>query len=319
MDTLLEKVSDLENLNLAFYQCLRGKRNAVGAQKVFLHWDKLLFALQKNLQLGEDYPWGHYRQFWVCDPKRRLISSAPFIDRVAHRAIHNVLYPFLDELLVPTTFACREGKGNGRAVLHLRKLLKSHPHDYVIKMDVKKFFNSINQYILFRKLVRTLPDRTLLGLILGLLKSHPDLSNGVGLPLGNLTSQIFANFYLNDIDRSMYALTEGKYIRYMDDILIFARSRDEVKSFKREFLGLARREQLSFPGSKQAIFAPQTPVPFLGFLVTKNEAIPLNRNKRRIKKKLKRKTKENLPDHKIYQSILSYKTWREFPNSSLVF
>lgn len=319
MATLLEEVSDLENLNLAFYQCLRGKRNAVGAQKVFLHWDKLLFTLQKNLQLGEDYPWGHYRKFWVCDPKKRLISSAPFIDRVAHRAIHNVLYPLVDPLFVPSTFACREGKGNGRAVLYLRRLLQKHPQDYIIKLDVKKFFNSINQYILFRKLARTLPDKSLLGLILGLLKSHPDLQNGVGLPLGNLTSQVFANFYLNEIDQRMYELTEGKYIRYMDDILLFASSLREANKLKREFLTLARREQLSFPQRKQAVFAPGTPIPFLGFSVTKDKAIPLNRNKRRIEKKLKRKVRSNFPDYQIYQSILSYKTWREYPNSNLVF
>jgi len=169
MRTLLAEVTDLENLNLAFYQCLRGKRTAMGAQKVFRHWDKLLFSLQENLLLGDGYPWGQYRKFFVSDPKRRLISAAPFIDRVAHRAIHNTLYPLIDPIFIPTTFACREGKGNGRAVIFLRKLLKEYPKDYILKLDVKKFFNSINQYILFRKLARALPDKSLLGLILGLL------------------------------------------------------------------------------------------------------------------------------------------------------
>lgn len=315
MKTLLAEVTDLEKLNLAFHQCLRGKRTAMGAQKVFRHWDKLLFSLQENLFFGEDYPWGQYRKFYVSDPKRRLISSAPFIDRVAHRAIHNTLCPVIDPLFIPTTFACREGKGNGRAVIFLRKLLKEYPKNYILKLDVKKFFNSINQYILFRKLARILPDNSLLGLILGLLKSHPDLQKGKGLPLGNLTSQIFANFYLNEIDQRMYGLTSGKYIRYMDDILLFGNSLNEVNLLKKEILTIARREQLLFPLRKRPIFAPDTAIPFLGFLVDKDKAIPLSRNRRRINMKLKRKIENNEEDYKVYQSILSYESWKNYPNS----
>lgn len=314
METLLAEVTNLEKINLAFHQCLRGKRTAMGAQKVFRHWDKLLFSLQENLLLGEDYPWGKYRKFFVSDPKRRLISSAPFIDRVAHRAIHNSLYPVIDQFFIPTTFACREGKGNGRAVIFLRKLLREKPNDYILKLDVKKFFNSINQYILFRKLARSLPDKSLLGLILGLLRSHPDLEKGKGLPLGNLTSQIFANFYLNEIDQRMYQLTNGKYIRYMDDILIFGKSLNEINILKKEILTIASREQLSFPLKKRAVFAPDTPIPFLGFLVDKDKAIPLSRNRRRTEMKLKRKINSNWEDYKIYQSVLSYESWKNYPN-----
>ena len=317
MTTLLNEISSIENLNRAFYQCLRGKRRKPGAQKVFFIWGELILKLQKNLLAGENYPWADYRQFWVTDPKRRLISSAPFLDRVAHRAIHNVIYPRLAPLLISNSYACRENKGNGKAVRFLMKLLKDNPGSYVIKMDVKKFFNSINQYILFQKLKRTLPDDSLSGLIIGLLKSHPDLQKGKGLPLGNLTSQIFANFYLNDIDQRMQELTKGRYIRYMDDLLIFADTKEEMKNHLSEMKKLASREQLEFPQKKRAIYAPGTNIPFLGFLVNAGKAIPLNRNKRMMMMKLKEKVQRGDPDYRILRSVLSYNAWMNYPNSTL--
>jgi len=126
--SLLQETATYENIESAFYACLQGKRNEISPQRAFLKLDEFIKKIQNNLLSGELYPWGDYKEFYVCDPKRRLVSSAPFVDRVAHRAIYQVLDPIVDSLLIENTFACRKNKGNGKAVATLQSVLKTTPN-----------------------------------------------------------------------------------------------------------------------------------------------------------------------------------------------
>jgi RNA-directed DNA polymerase len=309
----MDEICDLSNLEHAFQSCLCGKREKLAPQLAFLTLDSFLLKLQAELRSGQNYHWGPYKDFFVSDPKRRKISSAPFIDRVAHRAIYNVLNPILDQRLIKQSYACREGKGNGRAIGELYQTLSRLDEFWAVKLDVAKYFASVHHGRLMGKLFSFLPDESVVGLIKGLLKNHPAHVHGVGLPLGNLTSQIFANFYLAQLDDGLTARLGERYFRYMDDIVIVARSESEAQEALALALEHGRIEKLKFPARKRYWLGKNTPIPFLGFLVGKSMIRPLNRNRRSITRKVRAKVKLGLLPSQIEASLVSYRAWRDFP------
>lgn len=311
---ILNEIASISNLESAFYSCLQGKRHKLSAQLAFMRLDDYLERLSQEILRGEGYRWGPYKEFYVSDPKHRKISSAPFIDRVAHRAIYNILHPILDNKLIANSFACRHEKGNGRAVGELCGILSGMDEFWVAKLDVSRYFASIPHGRLMGKLFAHLPDESAHGLIRRLLKNHPACAHGIGLPLGNLTSQIFANFYLSEIDHALTDLLQGRYIRYMDDFVLIGSSPDEVREAVRLVIQLGRKEKLKFPVRKRCRFGMNAPVPFLGFLVGKNFCRPLNRNRRRLGRKVREKMRSGAPPSQIEASLISYHAWREFPD-----
>lgn len=317
--TLLEEIADMENLETAFRACLSGKRRKLSPQLAFLRLDSYLIRLQHQILSGESYPWAPYREFYISDPKRRKISSAPFIDRVAHRAIYNVLHPVMDGRLIPTTYACRDGLGNGRAIHALLRTLRGMDEFWIVKLDVAKYFASIHHGRLMGKIFGYLPDDSAAGLVRGLLKSHPAYAGGVGLPLGNLTSQIFANFYLTELDEALSELLPGRYFRYMDDLVLVGRSREEALAARKLALQIGRREKLRFPMRKRLWLGRNGPVPFLGFLVARDGITPLNRNRRRVAWKLRIKRKRGFAPSRLERARLSYEAWMNYPKRNDIF
>lgn len=252
----------------------------------------------------------------MTDPKTRKVSSAPFIDRVSHRAIYQVIDPIVEKELLDHTFACRNKKGNGRAVAHLYKIINSFDQCWIVKMDVRKYFASIQHGRLLGKMLKLLPDDSLAGLLKGLLKSHPDYAHGVGLPLGNLTSQVFANFYLHQIDQLVDQITNGSCVRYMDDLVFVTENKQKALDVMGQVLRLGKIEKLRFPPQKRVLLK-NGPVSFLGFLVGEGILQPLNRNRRRLRRKLKHKVKQGLRPSEIEKTCLSYKNWVDYPVKSV--
>lgn len=313
MKSLLDQIRDFENLEKSFKTCLRGKRKMLSPQKVYLQIDKYLDQLRSQLLMGDNYPWGMYKEFYVSDPKCRRISSAPFFDRICHRAIYNILDPILDREHISNSFACRIGKGNGRAVATLQKLLIERPDSYIVKLDVKQYFASIHHGRTLAKTLRCLKDESVTGLLRGLLRSHPNFNQGVGLPLGNLTSQTLANFYLVEVDKYLFDFLEGGYIRYMDDMVLVTESKKQAKKVVAGAISFLKKEKLSIPEHKRLYLRAGVQVPFLGFLVSPDVIRPLNRNRRRVQRKLRSKIKRQKLPSEISQSILSYEAWEKFP------
>ncbi len=311
--TLLDEISEMRNIEAALNLCLKGKRSALGAQKVFLNKDFALSILAENLRKGHLYPWGAYRSFFVSDPKRRLIHAAPFIDRVAHAAIYRVVEPILSANMLPCAFACRRGLGNSHAVVRLMSILRNHPHPYVVKLDVKQFFASISHRRLMGKLRSALPDMSLDSLFRGLLQSHPLMTGSVGLPLGNLTSQIFANFYLNDLDHFIVRHLGGNYLRYMDDLVLITADRHEARCIVPEVVRFGKQEKLKFPVKKRVWLGECSEVPFLGFQVSPLEARPLRRNSIRFARRLCHFRTSGRSLSLAARSLESYESWRDFP------
>ena len=217
---LFERIVPFQNLLAASRKALRGKWDRPEAATFFYSLENELLALHGELS-SLTYQPGPYRCFWVHDPKRRRISAAPLRDRVVHHAICRVTEPFFNNLQSPASFACRRGKGQHAAVKLAQTFARKSR--YILRMDIRKFFDSVQHSVLKDLLRRQFKDSRLLELLFRLIGHTPDeLPQGRGLPIGNLTSQYFANFYLNGLDRLILErLGIREYIRYMDDLAVY--------------------------------------------------------------------------------------------------
>lgn len=322
--TLLEEVSSYENLFQAFKECSRGKKSRAGYQKFIFNFAENLKEIELEMMSRHKFKWGGYREFYVHDPKKRLVMAAPFRDRIVHTAIHRVIFPLIDKKLGSRTFACRYGMGNRNAVLKLRNQLRiMKKNRYCIKLDVKKYFESISHQRLFEKFVAELPDASLNELIKELISSHPLYKEkGRGIPIGNLTSQLFANYYLSSVDREAceklginFFVDQvdplSFYIRYMDDMVILSDSKERATDVALHLVDYAKKElSLDIP-SEKIVFLSKDPVPFLGFVLTEDDDRPLRRNERKFLKKLKRASQMGMPSSHKAQMILSYESWQK--------
>jgi retron-type reverse transcriptase len=243
---LWDKLISFENLQEAAWRAARGKRDRPDVAAFLLEQETELVGLRRELDSGRYLP-GPYRQFRVSDPKPRLISAAPFRDRVVHHALTQVLEPVFERRFSKDSFACRKGFGTHRALGRAREAAAGFP--YVLKCDIRKYFPSIDHAILKGLLLRAIKCRRTLALADAIIDgSNPqeelfhyfpgdDLftphQRRRGLPLGNQTSQFFGNVYLNPLDQMVNReIRAGSYIRYVDDFLLFAGAREELVRMK---------------------------------------------------------------------------------------
>ena len=319
---LLHKVASFENLLLAYQSCRRGKKATLGDQKFFTNYPERLLELQDQL-LNNTYRWGEYREFYVIDPKKRLIMAAPFKDRIIHHAIHRVISPMVENGLSDSVCACRLGMGNQYAVLELAKYLRDHQNRHAIKLDVKQYFPSIDHKILFEDLNKVLPDISLSKLLWTLIQSHPRYAKiGSGIPIGNLTSQLFANFYLVPVDKVVCDslgieykdravetnASNAFYLRYMDDLLIISDEKNLACIASKNAVSKSLDRNLIIPIYKR-MHLGNDPIPFLGYLVRNNQIAPLSRNIRKIKRRITRLEKTDQRDSYKAMVRSSYDNW----------
>ena len=222
-------IISLENLLGAWKEFARGKRARKDVQEFERNLMTNLISLNQSL-VSHTYTHSPYHQFTIADPKPRLIHKATVRDRVVHRAIYRALYWYLHPRFIDDSYSCRLGKGTHKALNRFRALAyqASENHTktlWVLKCDVKKFFASIDQTILLRlfqvNAIAGTWDNNLFNLIKGVVTSFHPTKPGLGLPLGNLTSQLFANVYLNELDQFIkHSLKQKYYLRYADDFVI---------------------------------------------------------------------------------------------------
>ena len=228
---LFEHIVSFENLLIAARKAFRGKKHRADVSEFYFYMEKELLKLQEELTLGT-YCLQPYYTFNIYEPKERKICASSFRDRVVHHAICNVIGPVFEKSLIFDTYACRNNKGTHRAVARVRAFARKHP--YFLKCDIKKFFESIDHKVLKELMRKKFKDKRLLNL-LDLIIDHsvPGYARGKGLPIGNLTSQDFANYYLSGLDRFIKEELQVKgYVRYMDDFIIF----EKEKTVLREIL-----------------------------------------------------------------------------------
>lgn len=231
---IYSKIYDFENLYEAYREARKCKRYRHDVMRFTANLEENLINIQNEL-IHKTYQVGRYNEFFVHDPKKRLIMSLPFRDRVVQWAIYRQLNPLFDKRYISTSYGCRFGGGAHRAVKKLKEYIRAQPGTaYVLKMDVSKYFYRINHDVLMGILRNMIKDEDMLWLLGKIIYSDHDfgievddwdytgerLSN-VGMPIGNLSSQMFANLYLNEADHyAKKALHCKYYIRYMDDIVI---------------------------------------------------------------------------------------------------
>ena len=223
---LLEQVISFDALHAAYLRARKGKRRSRPCRTFERDLEGNLIQLQNELIWGE-YRTGPYRYFEVLEPKRRRVAAlSDFRDRVVQHALHAVIEPIYEARFIHDSYACRPGKGTHagalRAQAMMRECLRRHGTLYALKADISKYFASIDHGILKTLLSRKIADARIIALLCDIIDSyHEEGCPGKGLPIGNLTSQLFANVYLDQLDQFVKCRRrETFYLRYMDDFVV---------------------------------------------------------------------------------------------------
>jgi len=314
-DVFAEIVS-LENLFLAWREFKRGKRNKSEVQEFEFNLEDNLFKLHQELKT-KTYQHYNYTSFYVRDPKLRHIHKAAVRDRVLHHAVFRILYPIFDQGFVYDSYSCRLGKGTHRAVARLEKFARILSKNYrrnifALKCDIRKFFDSVDQNILFALIQKKIKDDGALWLINKIIKSFSKEQNK-GLPLGNVTSQLFANIYLNEFDQFIkHKLKVKHYFRYTDDFIILHQNESYLKELLPIIALFLKNElKLELRPSKVFIRKLSRGIDFLGYVVLPYHKVLRTKTKRRIFKKVSDKNLQSYlgvlkhcNGYKIKQSIM---------------
>jgi RNA-directed DNA polymerase len=316
-------IAEPENLRQAFLKAIRGKRGKAEVIVYTANLDRNLRLLRDQLLAGE-VDVGHYHFFTVHEPKERLICAASFPERVLHHAIMNVCEPVLERYAIHDSYACRAGKGMHAAVLRAREFTRRYP--WYLKLDIRKYFDSIPHAPLLRLLERRIKDKAVLRLITVIVGTHdaagmdgaeavppggespdgaeavppasgwvegrppcrPIVTTGRGLPIGNLLSQHLANLYLGHFDHWVKETLQVRgYVRYMDDVVLWANEPSELKAHLRTLRAFLESElKLELKNNIQLNRCVRG-LPFLGYRVFANRLTLGPKARRRFARRLR--------------------------------
>lgn len=239
-NNLFPQIYAFENLHAAYLRARKGKRDRHEVRRFEQDLEGNLIQLQNELIWGE-YRTGQYRRFMVEEPKHREVAALPFRDRVVQHALVGVIEPLWEACFIADSYACRPGRGThrgaDRAQAMLRKVKRKHGQLYALKADIAKYFASIDHDILRRLLRRRISCTSTLALCDEIIASTADQDDLAprGLPIGNLTSQLWANVYLDELDRFVkHDLNLRNYIRYMDDFVVVHHDKAALHGTRRQ-------------------------------------------------------------------------------------
>jgi RNA-directed DNA polymerase len=269
MGEIMKRVGGLKERFLSFEHLHKAFQNAYKSTKTLeanafaFHVEPCLFRLQEELG-NRTYKPEPYKYFTIHEPKERVISVATFKDRVVHHALVGILEPIFEKRFIHDSYATRKHKGTHKAVLRAQQMMKQN--SLYLKTDIRQYFPSICHETLKRIIRRTIKDR----FILELCDTIIDLGGtGKGLPIGNLTSQFFANIYLNPFDHHVKETMGIKnYVRYMDDMVFFSNDKKELAAWKTEIGNhLLDHLKLKLKGRQTMVNTSVHGLPFLGMRV----------------------------------------------------
>lgn len=295
----------VENLLAAWSEFLCGKRKRKDVEQFSIHLTDNILTLHRDLE-EKTYQHGPYHAFRINDPKPRDIHKASVRDRLLHHALYRVLYPYFDRKFIFDSFSCRRDKGTHRALHRFRKYAgqasQNHTRTaWILKCDIRKFFANIDHGTLLGILEREIDDGDVIWLLGQVIKSfHTKDQPNIGLPLGNLTSQLLVNIYMNEFDHFIKRQLKIKYyVRYADDFVLL----HENKKFLEAILTnistfLDDRLKLSLNPYKVSIKTFASGVDFLGWIHFPHHRILRKSTERRMWRNFRKKPKK--------ESILSY-------------
>ena len=298
-------ISSIKSLMAAWAKFARGKKARADVAEYQKCLRQNVRGLRAALQTGR-YQHGTYQRFTICDPKMRQIHKATVRDRLVHQAVVSAIEPMFEKRFIHDSYSCRQGKGTHAGVERLAKFLLRESRNntrkvYVLKCDVRQFFASIDHEILMERLATRLDDVRVLELLRGILLSH-GAETGRGIPLGNVTSQLFANVYLHELDWFVkQTLGVQRYIRYCDDFVIVSHDRDYLVSLIAPIKVFLQEElKLELHPHKVTIRSWAQGIDFLGFVLRPHATTLRTKTKQRM---LARVAKQNLSS---YMGICSH-------------
>jgi retron-type reverse transcriptase len=312
---IFDEVISVSNLLHAWREFSRGKRSKKDVAIFELNLENNIFGLHQRLVSGQWKP-DPYEAFFVQDPKLRKIHKATVRDRVLYQAVYRVLYQKFDLSFIYNSYSSREKKGTHAGVSALERFVSKVTENYrlpayALKCDIRKFFDSINHEILFSLIEKKISDSKLLLLIRQIIDSFATTS-GKGLPLGNVTSQLFANIYMNELDQYAKHTLKGRYYaRYCDDFVIVSDSRKYLENCIVEIGRFCKtRLLLDLHPKKIIICKSRAGIDFLGYILLPHRRVLRTGTKTRILKKLEMiKALSNagkIEDESVTQSVQSY-------------
>lgn len=331
---LYVQICSLDNLRKAFRKTMKGKSQKLYVKEFEANLENNLLRLKKELEalVYEPRP---LRTFVLRDPKTRVISVSDFRDRIVHHALCNIIEPFFDRTFIYDSYASRKGKGthaalrrfdefkravscNGRQVKNAKN--GNMVIGYVLKADIKHYFASVDHEVMMRIICKKIKDGKVLWLVRKIIGNNNFKTCGKGMPIGNITSQLFANIYLNELDyfvkqelRAMY------YIRYMDDFVLLEKSKGKLEEWKRiigEFLG---KIKLELHAEKSKIFPLHEGICFLGYRIFYHHKLLKKSNLRVLENRMSKfrnlYARNEMSRERIMQSLESWMAYARYADT----
>lgn len=308
---LINIVCSPENLYLAYTKAKRGKAKQYGVRLFENHLEANLEQLRAELTAGT-YKTSEYSVFIIHDPKERTVYRLPFRDRVVHHAIMNILEPIWTSVFVEHTYACIKGRGIHAVTRHLRRDMRDVPATtYCLKLDIKKFYPSIDHDVLKAVIRKKIKDTRLLNLMDGIIDSAP------GVPIGNYLSQFFANLYLSYFDHWIKEVKHVRYYyRYADDMVILSRDKETLhRLFIEMSTYLSEHLKLQVKGNYQVFPVAARGIDFVGYVSYHTHTLMRKRIKQRMCRKATRLRKKGLEQKNFVHRMAPHLGWAKHCNS----
>lgn len=301
------QIYSFDNLYKSYLKVRKGKRYKKEMLEFSFFLEENLSKIKEDLK-SETYEHGGYKKFIVKDSKKREIKAPRVRDRLVHHALCNLIYPVFDNTFYHYSYACRKGKGNHMAIDDLKRKLKNKGDFFCLKVDISKYFDSVNRCFLFEIIKSKIKDKKALKLIEKVIKS-----NEKGIPIGNLTSQLFANIYLNEMDQFIKRELKVKcYFRYMDDFLILKENKKELRIIKKMLEKFLKDDlDLIFNKKVTRIFPNFTGINFLGYSIFEKYFLPRKKTVLKMIKKMKERTRNEI--------LISWKAYTKKTKSHRLF
>lgn len=315
-NNLFQEVCKYENLYDAYLKARRCKNSIAEVLMFGYNLENELLKLQYELE-NQTYRTGKYRHFIIFEPKERKISALPFRDRIVHHAICSVIEPIFDLRFIYDSYACRKGKGTHAGADRIQKFIrKANNNYYVLKCDVSKYFQSVDHEILKQVIREKIADKKLLQLLDNIIDSAER-----GIPIGNLTSQLFANIYLNKLDEHVkYELKIKYYVRYMDDFIILHESKQSLHEIKEKINLFLVSMKLTLHPKKVNICPITLGIDFLGYRIFYNHRLVRKSTVKRFLKNTKTKLEKYdsgiMDFDKLMESFNSWEAYMSHANST---
>lgn len=297
---LIESIAAMDNLELAYYKARKGKADKASVYAFGKNLQDNLCVLQTQILSGEVEA-GGYHYFTIYDPKKRQICAAPFAQRVLHHALMNVCHPYFEKAQTADSFASRIGKGTYAALDKAKAY--NHRYKWFLKLDVRKYFDSIHHDVLRQQLCRIFKDGQLLRIFDQIIDSY-SVAPARGVPIGNLTSQYFANHYLSSADHFVKEILRlPAYVRYMDDMVLWHDDKAVLLEAGRQFVDFVEA-RLQLELKPFCLNKNTAGLPFLGYLLYPDYTRLAQRSRKRFIQKQEeydRLLEEGLWSQKDYQ------------------